>query len=75
MSQTDVRTHIDIFYGQMTQMNTGSAFPTTQQDPMYLVGNDDGLNDGDIYFAATNGNDVLGIHIGGGWSLIAFSPV
>ena len=75
MVATDARTHIGIFCGQMTQMNVGSSFPSTQEDPMYLSGaGDDGLYDGDIYFANSGNNEVMGVHIGSNWQFITFTP-
>lgn len=66
-----VKTHLDIFDGQLTQFPAGASLPTSQEDPMYLVGNGTGLDDGDSFFNTTN--EVLSIHIGGSWLFIEFT--
>ncbi len=65
------KTHLGIVNGQMTQMGIDTSFPTTREDPIYIVGNDDGLDDGEIFYNSTNG--VLGIHQGGVWLFIEFT--
>jgi len=72
MANTAPKTHIDIFDGQLMQVETGTSFPTTREDPMYLIGaNDDGLDDGDIFF--NTASEVLGIRIGSNWQYIEFT--
>jgi hypothetical protein len=66
------KTHLDIFDGQIEQVEIGTSFPTARQEAMYLIGvNDDGLDDGDIFY--NTASDVLGIRIGGTWQYIEFT--
>lgn len=64
------QTHLGVFFGKATQYEVGTAFPTTREDPEYIVGNDDGLDDGDIYYIKTG--QVAGVRVGGTWQLIPF---
>lgn len=66
------KTHIALFKGQSDQFEVGTDFPASREEAMYIVGTDDGLDDGDTYFALTGA--VLGVRIGGSWQLISFVP-
>lgn len=70
MSAT-VKTHLAIFDGQLTQVPSGTVLSTSQEESMYIVGNDDGLDDGDLFFVPAS--EALGIHIGGSWLFLEFN--
>lgn len=66
-------THLEIFTGLANQFEVGTSFPTTREDPMYIVGNDDGLDDGDAYYISSG--QVLGVRIAGTWVYVPFTTV
>lgn len=65
------KTHMDLFDGLLTQVPSGSSLPVTQEDPMYLIGLQTGLDDGDLFHVP--GSEALGIHIGGSWQYLEFT--
>ena len=63
-------THIPIHTGKADQFEVGTSFPTSREDPMYIDGLDDGLNDGDMYYLSNH--QAMGVRIGSSWLFIQF---
>ena len=66
----ETKTHLGTYYGQATQFEAGTSFPTSRDVPEYQVGNLPQLEDGDVYYIIAN--QVLGVHTGSTWNLIQF---
>ena len=64
-------THLGPFTGQINQIEAGDTLPTTRENPEYIVGIGDGLDDGDMYLVT--GSQILCIRISGAWKYIQFA--
>jgi len=64
-------THLNVFKGQANQIEVGTAVPTTREDPMYIVGTDDGLDDGELFYIS--GEEAIAVNVSGTWRFVQLS--